>query len=655
MNSYIANRFNNFCLNKVKETNNQIMFYLTNTTFTASCTKCGTESINVHQEFIKTIPDLSYLGKNTQITFNQRKFKCKNQYCSLKVFMEELSFVNGKRPYSSYLIDKIMKNKDKTVRTISSIIEEEDKVNISKTTINEIINEYKDDTKYSDIKIVRLDKEKLEKNIDERIDCIDEVVYTPADYIIEEVDKNYGLISNITNSFKDISDYPTKYPYSLFITAGITSRIKRLVATASMPFALTLKSSINKIGYNILKQRADGTYFSNGAFRDYILNTKAEKLQEGFRVLNHDILKNNNLKPTIHILDATKITVNMFNGNYENTSCITDETGNKIKGYKLSALYGIYEDQLVHESSQVDTLKVHDLTAGKELIANYPNIKANDIILIDRGYTSFDWFYELKENGVYIITPAKKDSDILKNALSLVGVKILDQIKGNSKRLLRENESSKESKTKWLPHPNKKRKNQEYATVKNITVYESIKKSSRSFDVNAVVIRFKKEAKDIDATDTFTHYYEDSIYRYAVIYTTDLTKQGKEIIELYEKRMKIEEQFKQLKSNWDLCKLTSTKYNFIIFQLLATITSMGVVQLFTLLEAGKQYKNCSLQTITKKLDIHGKYNKTDLLVSSKDVFASYKLSEAFELIMNKDINIQQNFIKYLRISEGSGK
>jgi molybdenum-dependent DNA-binding transcriptional regulator ModE len=343
----------------------------------------------------------------------------------------------------------------------------------------------------------------------------------------------------------------------------------------------------------------------------------------------------------------------MFNGNYENTSCITDETGNKIKGYKLSALYGIYENQLVHESSQVDTLKVHDLTAGKELIANYPNIKANDIILIDRGYTSFDWFYELKEKGISVVTPAKKDSDILKNALSLIGVKILEQIKGNSKRLVRENESRKESKIKWLPHPNKKRKNQEYTTVKNITAYESIKSSSRKFDVNAVVIRYKKEAKEIEAIDTFIHYYEDSNYRYAVIYTTNLTKQGKEIIELYEKRTKIEAQFKQLKSNWDLCKLTSTKYKFIIFQLLATITAMGVVQLFTLLEAGKQFKNCSLQTIMKKLDIHGKYNKTDLLVSSKDVFANYKLSEAFELVMNKDIKVQQNFIKYLRISEGS--
>lgn len=112
--------------------------------------------------------------------------------------------------------------------------------------------------------------------------------------------------------------------------------------------------------------------------------------------------------------------------------------------------------------------------------------------------------------------------------------------------------------------------------------------------MNAAVIRFKKEEKEIEKVDTFTHYYEDGNYRYAVIYTTDLSKEGKEIIELYEKRMKIEEQFKQLKSNWDLCKLTSTKYRFIIFQLLTTISAMGVVQLFTTLESGKQYKNCSL-------------------------------------------------------------
>lgn len=125
----------------------------------------------------------------------------------------------------------------------------------------------------------------------------------------------------------------------------------------------------------------------------------------------------------------------------------------------------------------------------------------------------------------------------------------------------------------------------------------------------------------------------------------------KEIIELYEKRMKIEDQFKQLKDNWDLCKLTSTKYKFIVFQLLSTITSLGLVQLFTLLEAGKEFKNCFLKTITMKLDAIKKYNKVDIIVASDDVFASYKLAEAFEMFRSKSDSIQQNFIKHLRNSE----
>lgn len=653
MYSYIASRFNNFNLDKIEEANDHITFHMSNTLFTATCTKCGTESNNIHQEFIKTIFDLSYQNKMTKLVFNQRKFKCKNPYCTQKHFMEELIFVDGKRPYSSYLIDKIMNNKDKTVRTISKIIEEQDKVKISKTTINQIINEHKDDIEYSDIKVVKLDRSQLEINIDDKIDCIDEVVYTSADYIIDEVDNNYSLIDNITSSFKGISDYPSTYPYQLFITAGLTSRIKRLVASSSMPFALTLKSSIHKIGYNILKQRADGTYFSNGAFRDYILNTKEEKIQEGFRLLNYNMLSTNGIRPTVHIIDATKINVNMFNPNYENASCISDEDGQKIKGYKLSAMYGIHEDLLVHETSRIDTLKTHDLPAGKTLISNYPHLKENDIILVDRGYTSFEWFYELKMKNIYILTPAKKDSDILKSALSLVGVKILDKIKGVSKEVIIKSELTNETNNRWLAHPNKKRKEQEYTTVKNITMYENINSNSKSFQVNAAVIRFKKDSNLIEDNDTYTHYYEDTNYRYAVIYTTDLSKEGKEIIELYEKRMKIEEQFKQLKSNWDLCKLTSTKYKFIVFQLLSTITALGIIQLFTTLESGKKFKNCSIQTIIKQLDVQGKYNETDLIVSSKDVFASYKLSEAFEMILNKNKEVQQSFIKHLRISEES--
>ena len=117
--------------------------------------------------------------------------------------------------------------------------------------------------------------------------------------------------------------------------------------------------------------------------------------------------------------------------------------------------------------------------------------------------------------------------------------------------------------------------------------------------------------------------------------------------------MKIEEQFKLLKSNYDINRLTSIKYKFIVFQLLSTITSLGVVQLFTLLEKGKEFRNCWLKTIIMKMDCINKYKKCDLIVASKDVFTTYKLANAFEMFKTKSASVQQEFIKELRYFENN--
>jgi len=122
----------------------------------------------------------------------------------------------------------------------------------------------------------------------------------------------------------------------------------------------------------------DGTYFSSGAFRDYLLNTDEDRIQKSFKEFNYNILNNNNIRPTIHIIDATKVIVNMYNGNYENASTIKDEDSQRSKGYKLSALYGLYNDQLIHECSHITTLKTHDLVAGKEMLSDFKGFKRGD-------------------------------------------------------------------------------------------------------------------------------------------------------------------------------------------------------------------------------------------------------------------------------------
>lgn len=649
MEEYIATRFSGFSLISYEELDDTIIFTMSNDHYTATCPCCGVESKYIHQEFKKEIYDSSYNGKQVVVKFIQRRYKCKNKQCKQNHFIEYLPFIDGKRQYTKYVVDEIMKNKDKAIRTNVLIVKEKHKLSVCKDTVARIIKDHKDDKEYKDIVILKLDKVKLEQNIDKKIDALAEVTYTPSDYITETVENKYSLIEEIKNTFKNITEYPTTYSHELFIMAGIVTRLKRLVATSSMPFAFTNISCIRKMGYNFLKKRPDGTYFSSGAFRDYLLNAKEDKLQDAFNEYNYQILNKNNIKPNIHILDATDIEVNMFNSNYEKATFATDDAGKRIKGYKLSALYGYYEDQLVLEGSNVTTLNVHDLKAGECLMKN-KNIKKGDLLLIDRGYLSFDVFYKLKEQGIYIVTPAKKNSEIIKTALSLVGVKIKDQI--NKKDNVKQEKTKEESKTKikWLVHPNDKRKNQKYCTVKNIKVYDDVTdtKTCRSYDVNCALIRFDKKYKESDSS---VAYYEDEKYCYALIYTTDTTKEGKEIIELYEKRMKIEDQFKQLKSYYDLNKLTSTKYKFIVFQILTTINALGLVQLFTTLNEGKEFKNCYLKTIIAKLDCIKKYNKTDIIVASDDVFAIYKFSESLEMFRTKNEKVQQEFIRHARLFE----
>lgn len=52
---------------------------------------------------------------------------------------------------------------------------------------------------------------------------------------------------------------------------------------------------------------------------------------------------------------------------------------------------------------------------------------------------------------------------------------------------------------------------------------------------------------------------------YFVFVTTDLKKTAKQIIQTYELRPEIEEDYRQIKDFWQIEDFKSTKYNFIAF------------------------------------------------------------------------------------------
>ncbi|WP_253205672.1 transposase [Clostridium estertheticum] len=74
--------------------------------------------------------------------------------------------------------------------------------------------------------------------------------------------------------------------------------------------------------------------------------------------------------------------------------------------------------------------------------------------------------------------------------------------------------------------------------------------------------------------------------------TTDVEKTAKQIINTYEIRPEIEEDYRQIKDFWKLEDFKSTKYNFIVFHIIMTLIRYTYFQLYkTWKRAGNFQKN----------------------------------------------------------------
>jgi hypothetical protein len=84
-----------------------------------------------------------------------------------------------------------------------------------------------------------------------------------------------------------------------------------------------------------------------------------------------------------------------------------------------------------------------------------------------------------------------------------------------------------------------------------------------------------------------------------VFLTTDTSKTAKQIINTYELRPEIEEDYRQIKDFWKLEDFKSTKYNFITFHIVMTLISYMYFQLFKNMEEGSKYSGKFLPVIIK--------------------------------------------------------
>ena len=304
-----------------------------------------------------------------------------------------------------------------------------------------------------------------------------------------------------------------------------------------------------------------------------------------------------NIKPDIHILDCTKIPVNLQNENYENSSVVKID-GEVFRGYKLGVLRGVMDDSGIAEEIVFGTLKTHDLELIKDMLKTTSCLKAYDIIINDRGFLSREILNYLKtERKVNTYIPAKENMIIFEDAVNLA-----------------------KKAGKWQKHPNKKRKDQEIQLVTDLGPLWQSDKPEQDVPVNACVVHDKKT--------------ED----YFVFMTTDTERTARQIINTYELRPEIEEDFRQMKDFWKLTDFKSTQYNYITYHIVMTLTGYLYFQLYKNMEEGRAFIGKSLPVVIKN------YKETrpkSVVIYSGQYFGIFPFLEFLQLYAECTLEVRQ--------------
>ncbi|MHC6181044.1 transposase [Clostridium sp. JNZ X4-2] len=405
--------------------------------------------------------------------------------------------------------------------------------------------------------------------------------------------KNIGLISKLAESFKDKRKQNKHIPFDILIALAITAKMKLKTSLTDVAFAVTDCELLSELGWNMwdTDRNLEEGLFAEGVMRNLIDKYGSTEKNEFIKSYNHYtqnvVLPSLNISPSIHILDCTKIKVNLDNANYENSEVIKID-GESVRGYKLGTLRGLMDDSGIIEEIVFDSIKPHDLELCRYMLLNSKCLKKGDILINDRGFISRDVINSLKlEKGVDTYIPAKKSMTIYEEAVKIA---VLEN--------------------KWQKHPNKKRKTQEIHLVKHLGLMWQSDKSSSDVDLCACVVHDKKDDE------------------YYVFLTTDTNKTAKQIINIYELRPEIEEDYRQIKDFWKLEDFKSTKYNFITFHIVMTLIGYMYFQVFKNMQEGSKYSGKSLPVAIKN---YKEDKQKSVIIYSGQYFGVFSFIEFIQL------------------------
>ena len=373
--------------------------------------------------------------------------------------------------------------------------------------------------------------------------------------------KKRGLTAPLTQALPDKRRDNSHIPFGILLCLAVAAKLKCKTSLTDVPFAVTEAELLAELGWNIWDNERDVNdgLFSESVMRKLLAKYKSEEWVSFYNgYVQEHLMKELDIQPCVHILDCTKVLVNPDNDNYENSSVIKTD-GETARGYKLGVLRGILDDSGIAEEIVFGTLKTHDMEQCREMLKNTSCFHENDILINDRGFLSREMTNYLKtERKVDTYIPARKNMTVYQDAIKLAT-----------------------ASGKWHKHPNPKRKDQEIQLVTDLGPLWESGDPEKDVPINACVVHDKKTDK------------------YFVFMTTDTGRSAWQIINTYELRPEIEEDFRQMKDFWKLEDFKSTKYNYITCHIVMTLVGYLYFQKYKNLDEGKKYAGKSLPVVVK--------------------------------------------------------
>ncbi|MFA5313922.1 MAG: transposase [Methanomassiliicoccales archaeon] len=370
-----------------------------------------------------------------------------------------------------------------------------------------------------------------------------------------------NILQSLKNGIPDKRAHNTVIPFDLVWALAIAAKMKVKTSLTDIPHAITDHRTLAKLGYTLVSDDGVGNDLMRESSLRFLLGKydPAEFINYYNTVFQDYIAPIKNIKPNIHILDATDLEVNYTNEHYENSGIAVSKNGGYARGYKLATLRGVYQDTGVIEEIQLGAINTHDLTLSEKMLRTTKVFNRGDILINDRGFISRDLINYLKTvRGVDTYIPLRKNMASYEAAVMMA-------VEGGE----------------WQPHPNKKRVNQKIASVGDVG---SLWIGTYDVPINACVV------------------WDTDINEYFVFITTDMNKSAKEIIMTYELRPEIEEDYRQLKDFWKIEDFKSTRLSVIAFHIACTLFGYLFFQLYTTMDDGSKYARKSLPVVLKGYD-----------------------------------------------------